>query len=94
MANDTSGSVWALDTAATIKTFNQRVKIISMYWRPNATNDDLDVRDGNGNAVLWLTKALTGGTAGAETWHQSAPVWSNGLKVETIDGGTLYVHVG
>lgn len=99
MANDTSGSVWNLDTDGVIKTFDQRVKLLKMYWEPAAAADTLSVQDGNGNATIWNRTALApGGAGGDEEWHAPGKgIWVNGFKV-TLSGtggtGTLYVHTG
>ena len=99
MANDTSGSIWNLDTDGVIKTFDQRVKILKMLWEPAAAADTLSVQDGNGAATIWNRTALApGGSGGDEEWNAPGKgITVNGFKVTFSDSagtGTLYVHVG
>lgn len=95
MANDTSGSIWNLDTDGTIKTFDQRVRILKMFWEPAAASDTLLVQDGNGNADIWNRTALAPGGSGGDEEYDG-PITTNGLKVTFSDSGgtgTLYVHI-
>ena len=97
MANSVSSKVWSIDTDATLKTFNQKVKVLKMHWKPNAAADTLLVQDGNGNGTIWTATALApGGSGGDEYWE--APndrYYTNGFKVTfstSAGSGTLYVH--
>ncbi len=90
MANDTSASPWILDTAGTIRT--GPVRVTKMEWRPNATDDDLQVSDHTGRAK-WVVKALAPAQGGLELWESANGESFNGFQLTTIDGGTLYVWV-
>ena len=88
MANIYGHSQWILDTAGVVTT--DKVRISRMEWRPNAAADDLLIYDNNA-VTVWVTKALAGGTAGAEKISFGEGQDILGFDVETIDGGTLYV---
>ena len=89
MGNVTTGNPWIIDTAATIKTKGNIVKIWKMMFFGSAANDDLKVTDAAGNPI-WQTRVAAAGTnyedyAGAE-FSPPEPVVYNGFIVETIDG--------
>ncbi len=90
MANNINGNPWILDSAAVIKT--TPVNINTMEWIPNATSDNLTILDNAGNE-FWDVDALTGGTAGKETFKLSRPIKVNGFNLSVIDGGTLRVYI-
>ena len=94
MANDTSGSVWSIDTTAEIKAAGTRVKVLKMVWEPNAAADTLVVRDGNQNSIIWNRTALSAAGSGGEE-ELICPgkgITFTGMHV-TISAGTLRVHV-
>lgn len=91
MANNTTGRVWEIDTAAEIIT-NGMVKVIRMEWHPAAANNDLTIKDYAGTTI-WDVDALAEAPAGVEVWD-SGPVSFRGFNVSVIDGGTLYVTIG
>ena len=95
MGNSTVGNPWVLDTAATILAAGNPVVVEKMIWYPNAADDDLIVKDGNGN-VKWVVRAAAGApnkeSYGAEVCA-ACPFDSDGFDLDTIDGGTLYVNI-
>ena len=90
MANVATGNPWILDTAATIKTKGNIVKVKKMVFYASAANDDVDVTDAAGNSV-WKCRAASAGTnfedyAGVEVDWGGDPLVMNGFIVATIDG--------
>jgi len=98
MANSLVGRTWTLDTASTtVNIISTPVRIISMEWSPAAADNDLVVKDGSGNP-LWVIRAKTGAPNNEdyaiEKWTNPSPeVPFHGLRLHTIDGGTLYVTI-
>ena len=91
-ANDLATNPLEVDTA-----FDDAVirHIVYLEWHPNATDDDLEVTDADGN-MLWKLRA-TFGAPNSESFGIETSAEINrmvrGLNVVTIDGGTLYVHM-
>jgi len=97
MSNSTVANPWILDTAATILAAGNPIIVEKMIWYPAAANDDLIVKDGNGN-VVWTVRAMTGATSneiyGAVNF--TGPLEMDGFELDTIEGdagGTLYVYI-
>ena len=90
MANDTTGKVWALDTAGAART--EPFFCEAMWWEASAADDDLLVDDLGGNTV-WKQRGIAGDANASfiYVWH-GTPGIINGLTITTIDGGTLYVQ--
>lgn len=95
MANNTTGNVWELDTAGVIST--NPVVVKNFVYKPGANNDDLLVLDNLGRTILDVKapadittvpqlSVAPGGPGGQKTFQ--------GLDLNTIDGGTLYVYLG
>jgi L-asparaginase/Glu-tRNA(Gln) amidotransferase subunit D len=87
MANDTTGPVWVLDTAATVSTGVIRVERIA--WK-NATtlNHTAKVTDLDG-------KVIFEDFASGATYNTSEPIHREvkGFIVETLGSGKLYVSI-
>jgi len=93
MANASTGNPWILDTAGEIT--SNPVTVLKMEWKPNATDDSLEVRETSNQAVIWAAVALTGTPAGDREW--TAPEGGlriNGFDLESVGTScTLYVWV-
>ncbi len=94
MSNNLTGQVWSVDTTATLAASDKRTKILGMWWDPSAASDNLVIKDGAANTVIWDITALTAAPAGRRTFPQSDAFWTSGLSVTMSSIGTLYVHVG
>lgn len=91
MTNSWDSNPYILDTAED-KTI---VALIDyMLWEPAAADDDLVVKDSHGN-ILWQIRA-SAGCPGHEDFAQQKSEhmcrWVNGINIETIDGGMLYIY--
>ena len=93
MANDATGNPWVLDTAGSIYTHDLTIK--KMEWHPNAAADSLEVRHDKTQKVIWKRTALTGGTAGIETWDApNGEFHAQGFDLESVGTScTLYVWI-
>ena len=88
MANDLNGSPLKVDTAGVIYVCN--IFVTQMVWQePAAAEDDLVVLDANGR-TLWDENAYIGG-AGVSI-EQDINHICEGITVDTIDSGTLYIY--
>jgi hypothetical protein len=88
MANDLDGSPLKVDTAGVV--WEDRISIKQMVWQePDAAGEDLVVKDSNGR-ILWDENAHAGGTGISIEQDIGHPV--NGVNVETIDSGVLYIY--
>lgn len=92
MANDFIGNPYMIDTAED-KTIT--AKIHRMVWEPATADNDLMVKDGEGNE-LWKIRADTGGSNAEDytlQYSKDFDRWVNGINIATIDGGTLKIYV-
>lgn len=90
MGNDLTGAVHTVDTAATITTTS--VKLKKMIWfEPTTAAHDLTVNDGLDNEI-WDIDARNYGNGVAEEIDFGDGLWFSGLKVATIDSGTLKIY--
>ena len=88
MPNDLGGSPYKIDTAAVI--FTRKLRVKQMVWQePAAAGEDLVVSDANGR-TLWDENAYTGGTG--ISIEQDFNIICDGITVDTIDSGTLYIY--
>jgi hypothetical protein len=94
VANNTDNNPWILDTAGVVTASPVSVSKIVFY--PSATNDDLSIGHGDGS-VVWITRAAAPASnnesVGQETMTFNPPVSFAGFKVNTIDGGRVYVYL-
>lgn len=87
MANELGQNPWKLDTAGTI--YLHRVKIITIIWvKPSTIAHALLITDLNDKTIV---------DAYAEAANQSQifrlePGWYNGMKLATLQSGTVLVH--
>ena len=88
MPNDLNGSPLKVDTAGVVYTGN--IFVNQMVWQePAAAEDDLVVLDANGR-TLWDENAYIGGTG--VSIEQDINQICEGITVNTIDSGTLYIY--
>ncbi len=91
MSNDLTGKVKIVDTAATIYTTPVRFSL--MTWKaPSTAGHDLKVTNGRGDVVVEVKNAGTGAGAHSVVPGTENGGYADGLIVETIDSGTLYIH--
>ena len=96
MGNTTTQSPWILDTASTttyILAAGNRIQVNKMIWYPNAANNDIIIKDGNGNEK-WNVRA-TADSANKESYgaeHFTGPEEFDGFQLHTLDGGSVYVY--
>ena len=91
---DKTSNVWKLTgTTATAQTIHSgSVWIKKIAWRsPTTANDDLDIVDSLG-AVIVDYDAVATGDAGDMEWEFGGGPYT-GLIVNTMDSGTVYLHV-
>jgi len=75
-------------TAATDAITGTKI-IDSMRWVATSAGDDLVVDDSDGN-VIWTAKAETNNFTDVIVF---GPTQFNGVAVDTIDSGTLYIYI-
>jgi hypothetical protein len=94
MANDTTTNPWIITTKGLIT--SDPVRVQKLLWVANAADNDCVVAHANGKTV-WPVRAIASGANNESVGQESIefnPPWPfEGLDVETLDGGTLYVFV-
>ena len=90
MANDTTGSVWTLDTPGVITA--APVYVRKIRWTPTTSGHDILIVD-NGSANVWKLKALAGNADQAIEYEREINGYVNGFNLSTLDSGTVYVDV-
>lgn len=90
MANDLTGNPLTVDTAAVIRT--GPCYVIRMSWGPAAAGDDILVSTNDGSK-LFDYKAIAGNANGSIQETREIGYVVNGINVETIDTGTLTIHI-
>ena len=89
MANDLADNPYKIDTAGVITP--HKMFISQMVWRkPAEAEDKLVILDSNGR-ILWNKNAYIGGKG--VSIKQDINHFCNGITVDTIDSGTLYIHL-
>ena len=88
MANDLSGPVWYVDTAATLVT--RRVVLKGVQWVSESASagDNVEIRDGSQRRV-WASVAA--GSNHKEADHMEVPC--QGLIVLTLNSGFLLLDI-
>jgi hypothetical protein len=90
--------------AATVKTGNPYIvtqadtsvmttpaRINYMEWFPTTTGDDIAITD-NGSNTLWSLKAIAADSNQGIGYRKDFQCSVNGISVDTIDHGTLYIY--
>lgn len=94
MSNKLEGNPLVIDTAGLIT--NDPKRATKMRWHPNAANNDLVVAHADGE-VIWPIRAIATAadneSVGCEEINFVPAFPCRGLKVITIDAGTLYVFL-
>lgn len=94
MANNLGSNPWVIDTKGLIT--SDPIRIQKMRWHPVAADNDCQVCHADGN-LIWPIRAIASATnnesVGCEEIDFNPPWPCNGLKVEALDAGTLYVYV-
>lgn len=71
----------------------RRVILFGIEWFPSNTGQDLKVSDGNGNLLYKVrsTGPAPNGESAYVEWKSFSDIFVDGIKVDTIDGGTVYI---
>jgi hypothetical protein len=92
VANDLSSNPWIIETAGVI-TYRPK-RVTKMRWHPTAADNDLVVCHSHGS-VVWPIRSITGSanneSVGCEEINFNPPFPFEGIKVETLDAGKLYI---
>jgi hypothetical protein len=70
--------------------------IQSIEWHPSAADDDCYIRDGGGGLLFKCRAPIAATNSEAEGIIErifNPPRPANNIDVETIDGGTVYIHL-
>jgi len=89
MANDTSGNPFTIDTVTDTAITTDRFVCHSLVLVSAAADDQVAVLEADGTKK-WAGEALNSTNV---PHYFNPPLRFNGLKVTTIDGGTLYMYV-
>jgi len=95
MANKQYGGRWVLDTAESVVAAGTPVRITAVHFIGTGDEDDCILHDGNGKEI-WKAKlgdvSVNGYQAKGEFGADGIVV--DGLDLDTIDHGILYVYLG
>jgi hypothetical protein len=87
MSNVITANPWSLDTEGAVYTHS--VKIKTIHWvTPAAADDVLIIKDKNGNVIVQAVCEVDGSSQIFRIGK-----WYAGLTVDTLDSGTVLVHV-
>jgi hypothetical protein len=95
MANLRHNGRWVLDTAESVVAAGTFVRILSAFYIGTTDVHDCILHDGNGKEIIKFklgTVATTGYQAGHVFGGEGVVV--DGLDLDTIDSGKLYVYLG
>lgn len=86
MANQLAAIPWEVDTTGTLT--ENRIKVKEFYWlAPTNSGDELIVNDIDGNVVLY---AIAEANGQSQVFYKGG-VWYQGLVLDTLDSGTLFI---
>ena len=90
-----SGARWVLDTAEVVVAAGTPLRIKSVFYIGTTDSHDCILHDGNGKEI-WKAKLGTILSAGLTSSHVfgGEGIIVDGLDLDTIDSGTLYVYLG
>ena len=95
MGNTAYNGRWVLDTAESVVAAGTTLRLNAVKFVGTADNDDCILHDGNGKEI-WKCKLGTVATVGyqdGDTFGKDGII-VNGLDLDTIDSGVLYVYLG
>lgn len=88
MANQLSTIPWEVDTPGVL--IDSKAKVKEFYWfAPDSTGDELILNDRNGNVVLRCVAEADGQS---QAFYKGG-TWYDGLTLDTIDSGILYIDL-
>jgi len=95
MANLKHNGRWVLDTAEVVVAAGTPVRINALCYVGTSDGDDCVLHDGNGKEI-WKCKLGTVATSGYQVDINFGPDGQmvDGLDLDTIDHGVLYVYLG
>ena len=95
MGNTKYNARWVLDTAESVVAVGTIVKIRALHFIGTGDESDCILHDGNGKEI-WKAKlgdvSVNGYQASISFGDEGNAV--NGLDLDTIDNGILYVYLG
>lgn len=92
MANDTTQSPWILDTAATIDSSSNEVRIKRLKWVGGTTaGHTCVIQNGAGTRNVWEDVAPAANYVASEEFGDKG-LLTYGFKLTTIASGKLYVY--
>lgn len=95
MANAEYGGRLILDTAEEVYAAGSKLRLLSVSYWSNTDVDDVILHDGNGKEIWKGTLgdvSVNGNNVGHTFGGDGIIV--DGLDLDTIDGGILYVYLG
>lgn len=94
MSNDITGNPYILDTASSTLVTAARIKIQSIRWvSPVASAGDTAIIQNALGRVVFSSEATGANYVEAQNWPYEAPLIADGLKVTTLESGTLYISL-
>lgn len=92
MSNDFTNSPLLIDTASQDALTAKRLEIMWIRWcAPSATAGQACAIKTAAGRSLWYSTATGNNYIEAEHWTSTDPLIADGLKVTTLDSGTLYI---
>ncbi len=94
MANTRYNTRWVCESEAEIVTAGTEVRIQSLVFVGTTNGDDCILHDGN-SVEIWKCKLGTVATSGYQASINFGPSGQtvDGLDLDTIDNGTLFVYL-
>lgn len=94
MSNNVDGNPYILDTASGSLVTARRLRIQSIRWvSPSASaGHAVSVQTALGR-VVFSTSATGSNYVEAQNWPEESPLIADGLKVPTLDSGSLYISL-
>lgn len=82
--------LWICDVAGVLLVTGNQIIIEEIIYLPNAINENLIIQDGAGNPVVFLR---AGASDISPIRWPSPPAITDGLQIQTIDGGTAQIRI-
>jgi hypothetical protein len=86
VANQLSAIPWEVDTVGVLIASGIKVKAFT-WTAPTSLGDELILHDSQGNVVL---HAIAEADAQSQVYYKGG-VWYDGLTLDTLDSGVLYI---